>query len=73
MAIKTPAELVQRFRESAERCDKAIYNDISDIGRERLMRTAALYRSLADEIESKPEHPVIRGKTERPVHLRVVR
>jgi hypothetical protein len=73
MAIKTPAELVQRFRESAERCDKAIYNDISDIGRERLMRTAQLYRSLADEIESKPEHPVIRRKTERPAHLRVVR
>ena len=73
MAIKTPAELVARFRQSAERCDKAIYNDISDIGRERLMKTAQLYRSLADEIASIPEHPVIGRKAERPAHLRVVR
>jgi plasmid stabilization system protein ParE len=73
MSIRTPAELVERFRQSAERCDKAIFNDISDIGRERLKRTAKLYRVLADEVAKIQEHPVLGRKPSHPPHLRLVR
>jgi hypothetical protein len=48
----TPADLAKRFRKNADDCDRASMNDIRDISRQHLKKTAAHYRALADEIDS---------------------
>ena len=53
--ITTPTELANRFRKNADDCDRAAITDIGRIGRDRLMKTAALYRSLANKIEPRQD------------------
>ena len=52
MPFFTPADLVKRFRKNADDCERASMNDIRDISRAHLKKTAAHYRALADEMES---------------------
>jgi hypothetical protein len=53
--ITTPIELANRFRKNADDCDRAAVMDISRIAREQLARTAAHYRSLANQIDFRHE------------------
>jgi hypothetical protein len=53
MPLLTPADLAKRFRKNADDCDRAATNDIRDISRQHLKKTAARYRALADEIDAK--------------------
>ena len=55
--ISTPADLAKRFRQNADDCDRAAVTDIDSIGRQRLLKTAALYRSLANQIDIRPDLP----------------
>jgi len=48
----TPADLAKRFRKNADDCERAAMNDIRDISRQHLKKTAARYRALADEIDA---------------------
>jgi hypothetical protein len=48
----TPADLAKRFRKNADDCDRAAMNDIRDLSRQHLKKTAARYRALADEIDA---------------------
>jgi hypothetical protein len=60
--ITTPAQLAKRFRQNADDCDRTAATDISRIARDLLLKTAARYRSLADEIERRPDRTVSRPR-----------
>ena len=52
MPFFTPADLAKRFRKNADDCERASMNDIRDISRAHLKKTAAHYRALADEMDA---------------------
>ena len=56
MPFFTPADLAKRFRKNADDCERAAMNDIRDISRQHLKKTAARYRALADEIDAGRAH-----------------
>jgi hypothetical protein len=56
MPFFTPADLAKRFRKNADDCDRAAMNDIRDISRQHLKKTAQRYRALADEMDTGRGH-----------------